>query len=123
MDEVIKSSHTLAGWTALSGEGTCGALAGGIMAICFVHGRALKDMGRGRSLKSYTLAKKLYDKFAGEFGSCLCKDVQRKIFGRSFDLLDAEDFREFERFVRLHFRRSYKLGEGSQQRKACNSLL
>ena len=97
MDDVIKSSHALAGGTALSGDGTCGALVGGIMAICFVHGRELKDMGKGRSLKSYTLAKKLYDEFVEEFGSCLCKDVQRKIFDRSFDLWNAEDFREFER--------------------------
>jgi len=97
MDEVIKSSHPLAGGTALSGEGTCGALLGGIMAIGFMHGRELKDMDKGRFLKSYTLAKRLYDRFVKEFGSCLCKEVQKKIFGRSFNLWDSEDFKEFER--------------------------
>lgn len=97
IDDVIKCSHGLAGGTALSGEGTCGALVGGIMGISFVHGRALKDMGKGRFLRSYVLAKRLYDKFVEEFGSCVCKEVQKKIFGRSFNLWDAEDFKEFER--------------------------
>lgn len=97
MDEVIKSSHALAGGSALSGEGTCGALVGGIMAICFVHGRKLQDMDKGRFLKSYVLAKRLYDKFVKEFGSCVCKEVQKKIFGRSFNLWDAKDYMEFER--------------------------
>jgi C_GCAxxG_C_C family probable redox protein len=97
MDELVKSSHGLAGGTALSGEGTCGALVGGIMAICFVHGRELKEMDKGRFVKSYTLAKRLYDEFIGEYGSCLCKEVQKKIFGRAFNLWDAEDYREFEK--------------------------
>lgn len=96
MNDLIKSSHALAGGTALSGEGTCGALVGGIMAICFEHGRELKDMDKGRFLKSYALAKRLYDKFVEEFGSCLCKEVQKKIFGRSFNLWNAEDYKEFE---------------------------
>ncbi|MEM2154282.1 MAG: C-GCAxxG-C-C family protein [Nitrososphaeria archaeon] len=96
MDDVIKASHGLAGGTALSGQGTCGALVGGIMAICFVHGRGLNDMDKGRFLKSYTLAKQLYDRFVKEYGSCLCKDVQTKIFGRSFNLWDPENFKKFE---------------------------
>jgi C_GCAxxG_C_C family probable redox protein len=96
IDEAFKSSHGLAGGTALSGNGTCGALVGGIMAICSVHGRGLEDMGKGRFLKSYSLAKRLYDKFVQEYGSCICKDVQKKIFGRSFDLWDPEDFKKFE---------------------------
>jgi len=27
----------------------------------------------------------------------LCKDVQRKLFGRSFNLLDPKDYAEFEK--------------------------
>ncbi|HEQ79110.1 MAG TPA: C_GCAxxG_C_C family protein, partial [Euryarchaeota archaeon] len=38
-DEVIKSGHSLAGGAALSGQGTCGALVGGIMAISCRFGR------------------------------------------------------------------------------------
>ena len=97
LDSVIKASHELAGGGALSGNGTCGALAGGMMAIGFMYGRALKDMDKGKFLKSHMLAKRLYDKFVEKFGSCICKEVQKKIFGRSsFNLWDPQDFMEFE---------------------------
>jgi hypothetical protein len=46
--------------------------------------------------KPYKLAKDLYDKFVAEFGSCVCRDVQNRIFGRSFNLWDAQEFKEFE---------------------------
>ena len=42
-------------------------------------------------------AKKLYDKFVEEYDSPLCKDVQKKIFGRSFNLLDPKEYEEFEK--------------------------
>ena len=97
MDIVIKASHALAGGLGLSGNGSCGALAGGVLALSFVHGRELKEMDKGRFLRSYRLAKDLYDKFVAEFGSCVCRDVQNRIFGRSFNLWDAQEFKEFEK--------------------------
>ncbi|MEM3193541.1 MAG: C-GCAxxG-C-C family protein, partial [Candidatus Bathyarchaeia archaeon] len=48
MDIVIKSAHALAGGLGLSGEGTCGALSGGVLALGYFFGRSLEDMGRGR---------------------------------------------------------------------------
>ncbi|MEM1996564.1 MAG: C-GCAxxG-C-C family protein [Candidatus Bathyarchaeia archaeon] len=96
MEIVIKSAHALAGGLGLSGNVTCGALSGGVMALCFFFGRGLEDMGKGRFLKSHVKAKELYDRFVNEFGSCICKDVQTKIFGRSFNLWDPEDYKKFE---------------------------
>ena len=40
---------------------------------------------------------KLRSKFFEEFGGVVCKDVQKKIFGRSFNLLDKEDYKIFEK--------------------------
>jgi len=40
---------------------------------------------------------KLYDRFVEEFGSCFCKDVQKRIFRRSYNLWDPEDYKEFEK--------------------------
>jgi len=93
---VIKSAHALAGGLGLSGNGTCGALSGGVLALGIFYGRSLEDMDKGRFLKSYVKAKELYDKFVKEFGSCVCNDVQTKIFGRSFNLWDSEDYKKFE---------------------------
>ena len=96
MDDVFKAGHSLAGGLGLSGSGTCGALSGGAMVLSYKYGRERKNFARGRSLKSYTLTKKLYDRFVSEFGSCICKDVQKRIMGRSFNLWDAEDYKKFE---------------------------
>jgi len=97
MDDIFKAGHSLAGGVGLSGNGTCGALSGGAMVLSYKYGRERKDFSRGRAMKSYTLTKKLYDRFVKEFGSCICKDVQKRIMGRSFDLWDAGDFEKFEK--------------------------
>jgi len=96
LDELFKASHSLAGGLGLSGCGTCGALSGGAIILSHFYGRERKNFHRGRYLKSYERAKRLYDRFVEEFGGCTCREVQRKLFGRSFNLWDAEEFREFE---------------------------
>jgi hypothetical protein len=47
--------------------------------------------------ESHKLAKKLYDRFVEQYGSCICRDVQKRIFGRSFNMWDAKDYEEFEK--------------------------
>lgn len=96
-DAVFKAGHALAGGLGLTTNGTCGALSGGVMALCCKHGRTRDDFAKGRYLKSYRLGKRLYDRFVQEYGSCICRDVQERIFGRSFNLWDAEEYAEFER--------------------------
>lgn len=96
VEVVIKAAHALAGGLGLSGNGTCGALSGGVLALGIFYGRSIEEMGKGRFLKSYMKAKELYDRFVKEFGSCICKDVQTKLFGRSFNLWDPEDYKKFE---------------------------
>jgi len=95
---MVKASDGLAGGTALSTEGTCGALVGGILAISSIVGRSYEDFKAGEHRQRvFIYAKKLYDRFVEEYGSPVCKDVQKKIFGRSFNLLDPKDYAEFER--------------------------
>ncbi len=94
----IQASDALAGGCALSTQGTCGALVGGLLAIGSVVGRTYEDFLIGETRRRvFQYAKKLYDRFIEEYESPLCKDVQKKIMGRSFDLLDAKDYAEFEK--------------------------
>ncbi len=96
-DESFKAATGLAGGLARSGLSACGALAGGVMAIGVLHGRErgeFKDLGRKRD-KAFLLAKLLLDRFLEEYGSCICRDVQEKIFGRSFNLWDPLEVEEF----------------------------
>ncbi|MEF8878842.1 MAG: C-GCAxxG-C-C family protein [Candidatus Thermoplasmatota archaeon] len=94
---LVKAGDALAGGTVLSSEGTCGALAGGLMCISSAVGRSYEDFSEGRKKRRvFQFAKKLYDRFIEEYDSILCKDVQKKLFGRSYNLMDKEEYQAFE---------------------------
>jgi len=92
----FKAATAFAGGVAEAGE-ICGALIGGIMAISLVFGRdRLEDaMTSSGLLKAMELSIRLYEEFKKEFGSVKCHDIQKKLFGRSFNLRDEEDKRRF----------------------------
>lgn len=96
--EIIKASDALAGGSVLSTQGTCGALVGGLMAISIVVGRTYKDFSSGKLRRRvFQYSKKLYDKFFKEYDSIICKDLHKKLFGRNFDLMNKDDYIDFER--------------------------
>ena len=96
--ENIKGVDALAGGTSLSTEGTCGALIGGLVAISPIVGRDYDDFKQGKRKRLvFKYSKKLYDKFIEEYGSPVCKGVHKKIFGRTFNLLDKKDYQDFEK--------------------------
>lgn len=96
---VFRAASGLAGGIGLSIKGPCGGLTAGIMALSQRYGRErskIEDI-EGVRFKSYELARKLYQRFIGEYGSCLCQDIQRKVLGRAYNLADAEEYGEFEK--------------------------
>jgi C_GCAxxG_C_C family probable redox protein len=96
-DAVFQASHGFTGGTALSSKGTCGALAGGMMAISSLVGRTYQEFTDGeRKRLVFKYTRRLHDRFMEEYGSPLCCDVQKKIFGRSYVLLDKKEYEEFE---------------------------
>jgi len=96
-EAVFQASQGLTGGTALSSKGTCGALAGGMIAISSLVGRTYQEFSEGqRKRLVFKYTKLLYERFIGEYGSPLCCDVQKKIFGRSYNLLDKEEYAAFE---------------------------
>lgn len=91
-DDVIRSAHGLSGGGCLTGNGSCGALQGGLMAISCFYGRKREDFGKGRFLKNLTLGKKLLEKFTEKYGSeHSCHGLQTTFVGRSFDSWNPED--------------------------------
>lgn len=95
-DAAFKAGHALAGGGALTTVGTCGALAGALMAVSSHFGRDRANFGKGRFLQNYHLGKRIVDRFVAEYGGPSCAHVQSKIMGRSFDMWNAEDFKAFE---------------------------
>ena len=97
-EDIFKSADALAGGTSLSSKGTCGALVGGMLAISSIVGRDYNDFkDRKKKRRVFKYARILYDRFVDEYDSPLCCDVQKKIFGRSFDLMDPIEYEEFEK--------------------------
>ena len=96
--DTVKALDALAGGTALSTQGTCGALVGGLAAISSIVGRTYEDFSAGeRKRRVFMYSKKLYDKFVAEYGSPICKDIHVKLFGRTFNFMDSDDYAEFEK--------------------------
>lgn len=94
-EEVFKAASGLADGIGLSGDGSCGALTGGSMVIGLIFGRERKDhRDMMKPLKSYFLCKELYADFIRQYESCRCHDIQERLMGRSFNLLDPKDFEE-----------------------------
>jgi len=93
-ENVVRAATGFADGVGLSGDGHCGALSGGTMAISYFFGRKKEDLGRmGKQIKALLLAKKFHEQFIQEFSTCRCHDIQVRQFGRFFNLYDMEDMK------------------------------
>ena len=90
--ESFKAATALAGGIARLGN-ACGALTGGLMAISLAFGRdRLEDSATSKGYaRAMDLSGELCKRFETEYGSTLCRDVQQRIFGRSFNLRDPSE--------------------------------
>lgn len=98
-DDVFRASFGFAGGIG-SLSMTCGALSAGIMAISLAHGRELRDLTtQTEEEKRYCMqmVRDLVDVYVDEYGSIKCADVHQKIFGRTFNQWDPDEFEEFLR--------------------------
>jgi C_GCAxxG_C_C family probable redox protein len=89
----FKAASALAGGIAKRGE-TCGALIGGMMAICQIVGReSIEDTEQYR--KSFVPSAEMYLKFKEEIGHTLCAEIHKILYGRSFKLYEQEEYEAF----------------------------
>ncbi len=93
---LMEAATGLSGGMGLSGCGNCGAFTGGSMVLSYLHGLDLKKFKQrsGRD-EAYDTVYALFRKFRDTYGSCMCREVQIRIFGRSFDLRDPADKERF----------------------------
>jgi len=92
----FRAASALAGGVAGSGE-TCGALLGALMGIGLAYGREeLESIETSEAFaEALERSVRMCDRFKGEFGSLRCRDVQQVIFGKSWNLRDPEERKEF----------------------------
>ena len=86
----------LSAGVGMTGDGTCGAVASSALAIGLALGTPREGQD-DRTLRQAcaTIRDTILDKYYQEYRSILCKDVQRKYFGKAWDLTNDEMSREF----------------------------
>ena len=76
-DQMVKASHGLSGGGAPFGEGVCGTLTGGLLALSAKYGRDRDKPDKGRYINNVKKAKKLTERFRAEFGGIACRELQQ----------------------------------------------
>lgn len=94
-DITIKASHGLSGGGGLMGEGACGALTGGLMAVSARFGRDRDKLHRGRGMNNFTKTKDLVERFRQEFGGITCQELQHQFTGRTYDMWNPKEYQAF----------------------------
>ena len=100
---IVKISSSSCGGHCGLSAGTCGAVVGGTIVLDYYLGRpaellsATEDLPEGKETlhNSMESSRAFCKKFSDEYGSILCPGVQRKIYGRSFNLQDDTDWEAF----------------------------
>ncbi|MBW1782164.1 MAG: C_GCAxxG_C_C family protein [Deltaproteobacteria bacterium] len=103
-DDVFRSASGLADGLGLTGDGSCGALVGGALAIGYLFGRKRQDFpDMMKPMRSYLLVKELHDEFIKKYGSCRCADLQTSLMGRTFNLLNPKQFKQALEFGMMEY--------------------
>jgi C_GCAxxG_C_C family probable redox protein len=77
---------------ALRGE-TCGVVIGSLMALGLVYGQ--DELGREEWTKTLRPSRAFCRTFAAEFGGTACDDVTRGLCGRTYNLANPEEAKEW----------------------------
>jgi hypothetical protein len=95
-DRLFPGLCLLTGGVGLSGDGTCGAVASGAIAIGMALGLQRENINENLFRQSCAIVRDtLLDKYRRKYNSLLCKDIQRKLFGKAWDLTRDEMSAEF----------------------------
>jgi mannitol-1-phosphate 5-dehydrogenase len=99
-NSLFQSASGLSGGMALCGDGACGGYSGGIMIMGSFIGRRFEMLevngDKEAQSQAYQMAQRLHDKFIETYGSVICADIHKQIFGKSFCLRSKEVRKEFE---------------------------
>ena len=93
-NDILRAGSALAGGLAFTGQGTCGALVGAVMVIGQLYGRTREELDKDATKeigeidwvsagKGWELAYELFEWFRAEYGSIICSDIKKKLFGHN----------------------------------------
>jgi hypothetical protein len=95
-DTLFKSVFGFHGGGGDSHDGACGSLCAGTAMISYFFGRTRTEFDlRMHNCETTGIVKRLHELFCEEYGGIRCRDVQKKMFGREFDVWKEEDLKTF----------------------------
>ncbi len=111
-DAAFRTLSTMAGGVASMGDGSCGAYAGAAAFIGYLAGRTRDQIAEpgeeqvsaeersrryGKSCgPADALMKKVHRQFIDKYGTVVCHQIHRKLFGRPYFTGDPEEYRRFQ---------------------------
>lgn len=95
-EEMVTASLSLCGGAGIS-SGSCGAYCSGLLAIGLKYNPTMAEESADKSLMMRGIGKTIAfrDTFLKEFGTTLCPEIHKSLFGRSFNFLDEKQNQEF----------------------------
>jgi hypothetical protein len=95
-EKIYPGISMLTAGVCMTGEGTCGAVTSSALALGLALGvpRDSADVNAARKAAA-AIRSSLLAEFYRQYGSILCKDVQRKYFGKAWDLANDDMAHEF----------------------------
>lgn len=97
-DDIVKASYNLAGGIGAS-SGTCGAFTAGQLVIGLKYSPTVEiagtEAGKIKMKEAEEKMIKFRELFIKEFGTTLCPEIHKKIFGKSYDFKVKKEAREF----------------------------
>lgn len=96
-DIVFKVASSCSGGLSNGGLGSCGGLLGGSLIIGYFFGRNIDEAHiSGKKFKDRKLVNNLRKEYYKEFDGETCREVQKSVFGHSFDLMTEDGRKYFE---------------------------
>jgi len=100
---IVKIASSSCGGHAGFSVGTCGAVVGATIVLDYFFGRPADLLSKTREIQegqnalknSMEVSGAFCKKFHDKYGSIICPHVQKKIFGRSYNLQDPSDWDAF----------------------------
>jgi len=100
---LVKAITMFSGGTAEQFLGTCGALSGGLAVLGYYFGRPIEKMSDREYIQAnmdalktpYEIAGLLADRFIREYGTYICVQIHRKLYGRIFCLSDPGEVEKY----------------------------
>jgi len=95
-EEMVTASLSLCGGAGIS-SGSCGAYCSGLLAVGLKFNPTMEEESADKSLMMNGIGKAIAyrNAFLKEFGTTLCPEIHKSLFGRSYNFLDEKQNEEF----------------------------